>query len=95
MGRNRPIRLTAVKMQHLAILEIRFGKRLGMKIVLQQKSGLGNQLFQYAAGLYFARRYSAQLEIIREPEERAVSFGHPRPFLLSKFRIAAPVRSSS
>jgi len=63
-----------------------------MKIVLQQKSGLGNQLFQYAAGLYFARKYSAQLEIIREPEERAVSFGHPRPFLLSKFRIAAPVR---
>ncbi len=25
-----------------------------MKILLQQKSGLGNQLFQYAAGLYFA-----------------------------------------
>lgn len=63
-----------------------------MKIVLQQKSGLGNQLFQYAAGLYFARKYSAQLEIIRESEERAVSFGHPRPFLLSKFRIATPVR---
>lgn len=63
-----------------------------MKIVLQQKSGLGNQLFQYAAGLYFARKYSAQLEIIRESGERAVSFGHPRPFLLSKFRITTPVR---
>jgi hypothetical protein len=63
-----------------------------MKITLQQKSGLGNQLFQYAAGLYFARKYEAQLEIIRESEERAVSFGHPRPFLLSKFRITANVR---
>lgn len=63
-----------------------------MKIVLQQKSGLGNQLFQYAAGLYFARKYAAQLEIIREAEERAVSFGHPRPFLLSKFSITVPVR---
>jgi hypothetical protein len=63
-----------------------------MKIVLQQKSGLGNQLFQYAAGLYFAHKHAATLEIIRESEERAVSFGHPRPFLLSKFRITAPVR---
>ncbi|HEY2040585.1 MAG TPA: alpha-1,2-fucosyltransferase [Edaphobacter sp.] len=63
-----------------------------MKILLQQKSGLGNQLFQYAAGLYFARRHAATLEIIRESEERAVSFGHPRPFLLSKFRITMPVR---
>lgn len=63
-----------------------------MKIVLRQKSGLGNQLFQYAAGLYFARKYGAQLEIIRESEDRAVSFGHPRPFLLSKFSIASTAR---
>jgi hypothetical protein len=66
-----------------------------MKILLQQKSGLGNQLFQYAAGLYFAGRHAATLEIIRESEERAVSFGHPRPFLLSKFCITAPVRQRS
>ncbi|HMF53213.1 MAG TPA: alpha-1,2-fucosyltransferase, partial [Edaphobacter sp.] len=66
-----------------------------MKILLQQKSGLGNQLFQYAAGLYFARRHNAMLEIIRESEERAVSFGHPRPFLLSRFRITTPVRQQN
>jgi hypothetical protein len=66
-----------------------------MKILLQQKSGLGNQLFQYAAGLYFAGRHAATLEIIRESEERAVSFGYPRPFLLSKFCITAPVRQRS
>jgi hypothetical protein len=66
-----------------------------MRILLRQKSGLGNQLFQYAAGLYFAKRYSGTLEILREPEERAVSFGQPRPFLLSKFSISAAVRSFS
>jgi hypothetical protein len=66
-----------------------------MKILLQQKSGLGNQLFQYAAGLYYAQRHAATLEIIRESEERAVSFGHPRPFLLSKFRITTPVRQQN
>ena len=63
-----------------------------MKILLRQKSGLGNQLFQYAAGLYYARKHGATLEIIRESEERAVSFGHPRPFLLSKFSITTPSR---
>jgi hypothetical protein len=63
-----------------------------MKIHLLLKRGLGNQLFQYAAGLYFAKKYGATLEIIREPEKLAVSFGHPRPFMLSEFRISAPVR---
>jgi len=66
-----------------------------MRILLRQKSGLGNQLFQYAAGLYFAHRYTGTLEIIREPEERAVSFGQPLPFLLSRFNISAQVRSLS
>jgi hypothetical protein len=63
-----------------------------MKILLRQKSGLGNQLFQYAAAMYFAERYAAELEILQEPQELAVSHGHPRPFLLSKFSITAPVR---
>jgi len=63
-----------------------------MKILLLLKRGLGNQLFQYAAGLFFARHYGAALEIIREPHHLAVSFGHPRPFLLSNFCISTPVR---
>jgi hypothetical protein len=66
-----------------------------MKILLQQKSGLGNQLFQYAAALYFAQLYTAELEIIQEPLELAVSYGHPRSFLLTKFSITAPVRHRS
>jgi len=63
-----------------------------MKVLILQKRGLGNQLFQYAAGLFFARKYGASLEIIREPDEHAVNFGHPRPFLLSYYRISTPVR---
>ena len=65
---------------------------MAMRILLNHRGGLGNQLFQYAAGLYFARKYDASLEIIRGPKQRADSFGHPRPFLLSNFRISAPVR---
>jgi hypothetical protein len=63
-----------------------------MKIILRQKGGLGNQLFQYAAGLFFAKKYAAALEIVREPDAFANSFGHPRPFLLSNFCITTPVR---
>ena len=66
-----------------------------MKILLRQKSGLGNQLFQYAAGLFYARKHDAKLEIIREDEDRAVSFGQPRPFLLSKFSITTTARDRS
>lgn len=63
-----------------------------MKLLLNQKYGLGNQLFQYAAGLYFSEKYGASLEIIREHEQVAASYGHPRPFLLSNFCITTPVR---
>jgi hypothetical protein len=70
----------------------RRGRTMAMKILLNEKGGLGNQLFQYAAGLYFARKYGATLEIIRHPQQWASSFAHPRPFLLSNFRISATVR---
>ena len=63
-----------------------------MKILLLPSCGLGNQLFQYAAGLYHAKKYGAHIEIVRWHEEPVVSFGHPRPFLLSQFRISVPVR---
>jgi hypothetical protein len=63
-----------------------------MRINVLQQRGLGNQLFQYVAGLFFAKKYGATLEVIREPEDLASSFGHPRPFLLSHFCITEPVR---
>lgn len=61
-------------------------------MILNQKFGLGNQLFQYAAGLYFARKYGATLEIVREDLNTAESYGHSRPCLLDRFNISAPIR---
>lgn len=67
-----------------------------MVVCSKQLSGLGNQLFQYAAGLYFAERYHARLLVIQEPSEGVLSHGlHPRPFLLSQFQIASPHRMKS
>jgi hypothetical protein len=63
-----------------------------MQIVVKQISGLGNQLFQYVAGLYFAKRYGAEMRMAVEPVEKAQSHGFPRPFLLSHFSITSPVR---
>jgi hypothetical protein len=62
-----------------------------MQIVVRQISGLGNQLFQYAAGRYYARRYGATMRIAADPAKKAFSNGIPRPFLLSHFSISAPV----
>ncbi len=66
-----------------------------MRISVLLQRGLGNQLFQYVAGLFFAKKYGATLEVIREPDELASSFGHPRLFLLSNFCITEPVRDLS
>ncbi len=63
-----------------------------MRIVVRQKSGLGNQLSQYAAGRYYASRYGAALEVAVDSARYALSYGHPRPFLLSNFSIASPCR---
>ncbi len=61
-----------------------------MRIVVRQLSGLGNQLFQYAAGRYYASRYAASLRIAMDAPSNAHSHGFPRPFLLSAFAITAP-----
>jgi Glycosyl transferase family 11 len=62
-----------------------------MRVFSKQISGLGNQLFQYAAGLYFADKYKGKLSVIQEPAAGALSYGtYLRPFLLSRFQITAP-----
>ncbi|WP_158944613.1 alpha-1,2-fucosyltransferase [Granulicella sp. S190] len=64
-----------------------------MNVFSKQLSGLGNQLFQYAAGLYFADRYKGKLLVIQEPVEGTLSHGgYNRPFLLSRFQITSPIR---
>jgi len=62
-----------------------------MKITLLQKCGLGNQLFQYAAALYYAARYNASVEVIRDARIPAWEL-RKREFLLAKLAISAPVR---
>lgn len=66
-----------------------------MQIVARQISGLGNQMFQYAAGRYYARHYNAQMRMAADPAQDAVSHGYPRPFLLSHFTITAPAEEVS
>jgi hypothetical protein len=64
-----------------------------MKVLSKQLSGLGNQLFQYAAGLYFADRYKGKVVVLQEPVEGLISHGqYHRPFLLSQFQITSPIR---
>jgi hypothetical protein len=57
--------------------------------------GLGNQMFGYAASLYYARQWGAPLELLSLPESRSSSYGYPRPFQLSCFQIGATVRVAS
>jgi hypothetical protein len=66
-----------------------------MRIIVRQVSGLGNQLFQYAAGQYYARRCNASMEVAIEPTAQQDSFGYPRPFLLSHFCVERPLRNTS
>jgi Glycosyl transferase family 11 len=64
-----------------------------MEIIVRPFSGLGNQLFQYAAGRFYARQYGANLTLINDSEETPMSHGsYPRPFLLRKFSIVSPIR---
>ena len=76
-----------------------------MRIVIRESGGLGNQLFQYAALRYYAKRYRAEMHIAVDPSWNATSHGYPRPCLLQHFsipvamkertffdRIAAPVK---
>ena len=63
-----------------------------MLMLIRQGGGLGNQLFQYAAGRYYAERYHADLYVVTESQKNPQCLGDPRPFLLSKFKIKAPYR---
>lgn len=66
-----------------------------MQIIVRQMGGLGNQLFQYAAGVYYSRRCHVPFSVAMDPDPQAASAGYPRPFQLSMFRISAPVRPAN
>jgi len=62
-----------------------------MQIVIVQSHGLGNQLFQYAAGRSLANRYAGSLRIACEPPSKQVADGVPRPVLLHEFEVTGTV----
>jgi hypothetical protein len=66
-----------------------------MQVVVKQSSGLGNQLFQYAAGRCLARRHGASLRVAHQLPHVLTSYGHTRSVLLQRFAISAPVRQVS
>jgi Glycosyl transferase family 11 len=66
-----------------------------VRIVLRVWDGLGNQLFQYAALRYYAKRYSADMHIAAGPDWSAQCNGYPRPCLLSHFLVSAPLAERS
>lgn len=63
-----------------------------MKLIVRQLSGLGNQMFQYAAGLFYAAQHNAKVHLVIDSPRHAHSHGHPRPFLLPHFSITAQHR---
>ncbi len=66
-----------------------------MRFLVHEAGGLGNQMFQYAAGLYYARQYAAEVEILRQAGQVAVDRSQSRPFMLRNFQIKAAARDAS
>ena len=63
------------------------------RVIVRQTDGLGNQLFQYAAGRYYAKKHGASLHISSEIPQRQFSMGSvPRPVMLQKYTVAAKLR---
>jgi len=60
-----------------------------VQIIVRQSEGLGNQLFQYAAGRYLAKRCNADLRIAFQMPRYTHVRGARRPILIHKFAIAA------
>jgi hypothetical protein len=60
-----------------------------VQIIVRQSDGLGNQLFQYAAGRYLAKRCNADLRIAFQMPRFTDVRGTRRPILINKFAIAA------
>ena len=64
------------------------------RLILNCGGGLGNQMFEYAAGLYFAAQLNRQLEVVQPLPQHAQWNGYPRPFQLSQFAIRSKIRGT-
>ena len=65
------------------------------KLVLDCGGGLGNQMFEYAAALSFAKRWNRQLEVVQPIKKHAQWNNFSRPFQLEEFDISAKVREAT
>jgi hypothetical protein len=65
------------------------------KLILNCSGGLGNQMFEYAAGLYFAAKLNRQLEVVQPLLEHSQWNGFARPFHLSQFAIQSKIRGTT
>jgi len=65
---------------------------IDMQIVMRQISGLGNQLFQSAAGRFYAQCFHANLSLATDLPQNRFSHGYARPLLLGNFCIDLPMR---
>ena len=57
------------------------------RLILYCSGGLGNQMFEYAAGRFFARRLGKALEVVKPPVSKQRWREYKRPFQLDAFRI--------
>jgi hypothetical protein len=64
-------------------------------LLLDCGGGLGNQLFEYAAGLYLAAQWNMHLKVVRPISAHAQWNGFARPFQLTEFKITSPVMEAT
>jgi hypothetical protein len=65
------------------------------RLILNCHGGLGNQMFEYVAGRYFAQKLDLALEVVEPPAKRQNWHGFPRPFQLNEFCIREAVRQAN
>lgn len=64
------------------------------RMIVNCCGGLGNQMFIYAAGLYFSETLQRALEVVKPPAEHQQFIGYKRPFQLDAFRIQVRARDA-
>lgn len=62
------------------------------KLIFLVHGGLGNQLFQYAAGLYAEKRWGIPVDFCSLVPREDKKKEHPRQFMLNRFAIHRPVK---
>lgn len=65
------------------------------KLLLNCWGGLGNQLFIYAAGRYFAKGLGRTIEVVKAHAAHQQSRGYKRPFQLDAFCIQERMRDTT